>query len=93
MFFELLLYIIVAGICGSIAKALTGYSPGGCLVSVVVGFIGALIGGKLSQLANLPKPYSIGVGDRELPILWAIIGGTVFLAVLGLVTRGGKRGR
>jgi uncharacterized membrane protein YeaQ/YmgE (transglycosylase-associated protein family) len=93
MCFELLLYVIVAGICGGIAKTLTGYSRGGCLVSVVVGFIGALIGGKLSQLAGLPKPMVISAGDRELPILWSIIGGTVFLAILGLITRGGRLGR
>ena len=36
---QFLILLIVAGICGSLAQALVGYSRGGCLVSVVIGFI------------------------------------------------------
>jgi hypothetical protein len=31
---ELLLLLLVAGICGSVAQSLVGYSHGGCLASI-----------------------------------------------------------
>ena len=40
----LLVLLLIAAICGGIGQSLAGYSLGGCLVSIVVGFIGAWIG-------------------------------------------------
>ena len=39
---DFVLLLIVAAICGSLGQALAGYSYGGCLLSAVVGFVGAL---------------------------------------------------
>jgi uncharacterized membrane protein YeaQ/YmgE (transglycosylase-associated protein family) len=41
---DFLLLLAVAAVCGLIAQAIVGVSLGGCLVSAVVGFIGALVG-------------------------------------------------
>ncbi len=41
---EILVLLLVAGICGGIARSLVGYSHGGCLASIALGFIGALLG-------------------------------------------------
>ena len=73
--YELLLFVIVALICGSIARGLGGGSRGGCLVSLAVAFIGALLGGKLSQVLNLPEPISLQFGGHSMPVIWSIIGG------------------
>ena len=89
--FEILLFLIVALICGGIARALGGGTRGGCLVSLAVAFIGALLGGKLAQLAGLPEPFMLVLGGRSLPIVWSIIGGAVFVAVLRLVSGRGER--
>ena len=89
--FEILLFLIVALVCGGIARALGGGTRGGCLVSLAVAFIGALLGGKLAQLAGLPEPFMLVLGGRSLPIVWSIIGGAVFVAVLRLVTGHGNR--
>ncbi len=51
---DFLLLLLVAAICGAIAQALVGISVGGCLVSAVVGFVGALIGMWLARQLNLP---------------------------------------
>ena len=83
---ELLLFLIVALLCGSIARALGGGSRGGCLVSLAVGFIGALLGGKLAQVLNLPEPLLLEVGGRGMPVVWSIIGGALFVAVLRLLS-------
>ncbi len=39
-----LVLLLIAAICGGIGQSLAGYDLGGCLVSIVVGFIGAYIG-------------------------------------------------
>jgi uncharacterized membrane protein YeaQ/YmgE (transglycosylase-associated protein family) len=83
---ELLLFLLVAMICGSIARALGGGTRGGCLVSLAVAFIGALLGGKLAQLADLPEPFMLVIGGRSMPVIWSIIGGALFVAVLRLLT-------
>ena len=89
--FEILLFLVVALICGGIARALGGGIRGGCLTSLAVAFIGALLGGKLSQLAELPEPFMLTLGGRSLPVLWSIIGGALFVAALSLLGgRGGK---
>ena len=83
---ELLLYLLVAGICGSLGQAITGYSRGGCLVSIALGFIGALLGMKLASLAGLPEIFTVQIGNKSFPIVWSIIGAALFVAVLGFLT-------
>ena len=83
---EILLLLLVAGICGSIAQSLVGYSRGGCLVSIVLGFIGALLGSWLAGKLQLPEPLSISAGDRQFPILWSIIGAALFVGMITLLS-------
>lgn len=84
---EFLILLVVAGICGSIAQALVGYSHGGCLVSIALGFIGALLGTWLARLMKLPDLLTVQFGDQPFPIVWSIIGAALFAAVLSLITR------
>jgi uncharacterized membrane protein YeaQ/YmgE (transglycosylase-associated protein family) len=84
---QLLILLIIAGICGAIGQALGGYSRGGCLVSVALGFIGALLGGWLASLVGLPDIFATRVGGVTFPIVWSIIGAAIFVAVLGLLSR------
>lgn len=84
--YELLLLLLVAGVSGSVAQSLVGYSRGGCLVSIALGFIGALLGTWLARLAGLPDIVSLQFGDQPFPVVWSIIGATLFVAVLALIT-------
>jgi uncharacterized membrane protein YeaQ/YmgE (transglycosylase-associated protein family) len=84
---EFLILLLVAGICGSLAQSVAGYSHGGCLVSIVLGFIGALLGTWLARLAGLPELFNIRIGNQDFPIIWSIIGAALFSAVLSLFTR------
>lgn len=83
---ELLVLLLVAGISGSVAQGLVGYSPGGCLVSIALGFIGALIGTWLARTLGLPELLEVEVGDNRFPIVWSIIGAALFVALLALVS-------
>lgn len=85
--FEFLVLLLVAGICGSLAQSLVGYSHGGCLVSIVLGFIGALLGTWLAREAGLPELFAIQIGGRTFPVIWSIIGAALFAALLALIRR------
>src|SRR5918996_955573 len=51
---DLLILLLVAGVCGALGQAIGGYSRGGCLVSIALGFIGAIIGMWIARSAKLP---------------------------------------
>jgi uncharacterized membrane protein YeaQ/YmgE (transglycosylase-associated protein family) len=82
-----LILLLVAGICGAIGQAIAGYSHGGCLVSVALGFIGALFGMWLSRSIGLGEILAIDIGGRNFPVVWSIIGSAIFVAFISLFTR------
>ena len=84
---SLLLLLLIAAIAGTIGQALAGYTMGGCLLSIVVGFIGAVLGLWLARELGLPEPLPIQVGGETFPLLWSIVGSALFAAVIGLLTR------
>lgn len=83
-----LVLLIIAAICGSIGQSLAGYNLGGCLISIVVGFIGAYLGMWLAGEFGLPELFSINIEGKAFPIVWAIIGSMLFALVVGLIRRG-----
>ena len=85
---DLLVLLLVAGICGALGQAITGYSRGGCLVSIALGFVGAVLGVWLSRTLALPELFAIQIGTTNFPIIWSIIGSALFVAVIALITRG-----
>lgn len=85
--FGFLVLLLIAAITGSLGQALAGYSAGGCVVSILVGFIGAFIGMWLARTLGLPEPLPITVDGETFPILWSIIGSALFAAILNLITR------
>jgi len=84
---DLIILLVVAGLCGSIGRAISGYSQGGCLVSIALGFIGALIGMWLARTLRLPELFSVHIGTTNFPIVWSIIGSALFVALITLLTR------
>ena len=84
---SLVVLLVVAGVCGAIGQAVVGYSPGGFLTSVAVGFIGALLGTWIAGNMGLPDYFTLNVAGKSFPIVWSIVGAAIFVAVLSLVTR------
>jgi uncharacterized membrane protein YeaQ/YmgE (transglycosylase-associated protein family) len=85
--------LVIAGICGTIGRAIARYSNVGCLGSIALGFIGALLGSWLARQLHLPELLRIRVGGESFPVIWSIIGSALFVAVLGFFTRGGRKRR
>lgn len=84
---ELLILLLIAGLCGAAGQAITGFSRGGCLASIGVGFVGALIGTYIARAMGLPEIFAVAVGGTSFPIVWSILGGALFVAVIALLSR------
>ena len=84
---DVLILLLVAGICGALGQAIVGYSRGGCLVSIALGFVGALLGMWIARLMGLPELFPVRIGGTSFPIIWSIIGSALFVAVITLITR------
>ncbi|HVF49080.1 MAG TPA: GlsB/YeaQ/YmgE family stress response membrane protein [Pyrinomonadaceae bacterium] len=82
-----LILLLVAGVCGALGQAISGYTRGGCLVSIALGFIGALLGLWLARSLGLPELFNIRIGTKSFPIIWSIIGSAIFVAVINLISR------
>ena len=85
-----LLLLAIAAICGAIGQSISGYSLGGCFVSIVVGFIGAWLGPLIASEFNFPIFYTISIQGKEFPVVWSIIGSAIFSLVIGMITKGRK---
>ncbi len=84
---DLLVLLLVAGLCGSLGQAISGFSRGGCLVSIALGFIGALIGMWLARSLGLPELFAVNIGGTKFPIIWSIIGSALFVAIISFISR------
>lgn len=85
--FDLLIILLVSGICGSLGQAIAGYSRGGCLVSIALGFVGALLGMWLARMMGLPELIPVRIGATSFPIVWSIIGSALFVAIVAFISR------
>ena len=82
-----LILLAVAAVCGAIGQSLAGYDLGGCLVSIVVGFIGAWLGLWLAGKMGLPEIFAIKIEGKTFPIVWAIIGSALFTIVMAALRK------
>ena len=82
----LLVLLLVAAVCGAIGRAIAGGSTGGCLVSIVVGFIGALLGSWIAHKMHLPELFAVTIDRHPFPVLWSVIGAALFVAVVHLIS-------
>jgi len=80
---SLLAWIILGLIAGLVAKALVpGRDPGGCIITILVGIAGALVGGWLSTLLGFGG-LAGGLDLRNLVI--AVLGAIVLLVLWRLL--------
>jgi uncharacterized membrane protein YeaQ/YmgE (transglycosylase-associated protein family) len=82
-----LLLLVVGAICGAIAELIVGYSPGGFLASVAIGFVGAWIGGWVAVAAHLPVGMVVRIEGHPLDVVWTVLGSILLLLVVSLVRR------
>lgn len=83
----LIILVIIAAVCGALGQAIAGSVRGGLIVSIALGFIGALLGPWMAHQLKLPEPFMVNISGQSFPILWSIIGAAVFVALIHLVSR------
>ncbi len=81
---SIVILFLIAGIVGSVAKAIVGLSRSGCIVSIAIGLAGALLGHYLSKLAGLKDLIPLNIGGTEFPLVWSIIGSVAFVSVVAI---------
>ena len=59
---QLSILLVIAGICAAIAQWVVGFSPGGFIMSIIIGVVGAYLGMSLASLLPLPLILPIHVG-------------------------------
>ncbi len=88
---ELVVLLVIAGIAGAVAEFLVGFTPGGFLVSIILGVIGAYLGGWLARQLHLPSILPITVGTQTIELVWTIVGALVLVGLLSLLRGYGYR--
>lgn len=83
----ILILLLIAGIVGGLGQSISGYSFGGCLMSIIVGFVGAYIGVWLAGQLGLPEIFAVNIEGQSFPIVWGIVGSAILSLLLGLFTR------
>jgi uncharacterized membrane protein YeaQ/YmgE (transglycosylase-associated protein family) len=85
---NLLAWIILGIIAGAIAKAIyPGRQGGGIIATMILGMIGALIGGSLvSLLGKSGAVYTAGATLSIPSLIIAVIGAIIAIFLWGLVT-------
>jgi uncharacterized membrane protein YeaQ/YmgE (transglycosylase-associated protein family) len=78
---EFLVYLVIAGICGAVARALAGGTAGGFVLSILLGFLGAFVGTWLARILHLPQLFVVAVAGHPFPIVWSVIGGLILVAI------------
>jgi uncharacterized membrane protein YeaQ/YmgE (transglycosylase-associated protein family) len=83
----LIVLLVISGLCGSIGSGLAGHKNVGCLGSIALGFVGALLGMWLARHLHLPELLNVKIGRETFPVVWSIIGSALFVGVLSIFTR------
>ena len=85
---SILSWIVVGFVAGLLARWIVRDDRSGCLSTIAVGVLGALIGGALMQWAGHQ-----GVDELDIrSILVAALGAILLLLVLGAICGRGRRG-
>jgi uncharacterized membrane protein YeaQ/YmgE (transglycosylase-associated protein family) len=85
--YGILIWIVIGGLAGGIAKLLMpGKDPGGCIVTVLLGVAGALLAGWVGRAVGW-----YGANDQGAGFIAAIVGAFILLLIYRLVA--GRRRR
>ncbi|MBV6624286.1 MAG: GlsB/YeaQ/YmgE family stress response membrane protein [Rivularia sp. (in: Bacteria)] len=85
---NIIAWIILGLIAGAIAKAIyPGHQGGGILATMLLGIVGAFIGGSLFTFLNTGTIGLTAAGFSLPGVITAIIGAMIAIFIWGLITR------
>ncbi len=81
--YDILIKLLLGLAIGAVAKFLMpGRDPGGCIVTMIIGLIGSLIGGVLARFIGVPEGGFVG-------FIMAVVGAVILLVLYRVII--GKR--
>jgi uncharacterized membrane protein YeaQ/YmgE (transglycosylase-associated protein family) len=85
---NIIAWIVLGLLAGAIAKAIyPGHQGGGILATILLGIVGAFVGGSLYSLLS-GSGFSIAATSLSIPgLIVAIIGAMIAIFLWGLITR------
>ena len=83
----LVFLLVIAAVCGAVGRAIAGEIRGGLVVSIAVGFVGALLGPWVAAQMKLAEPFMLHIAGQSFPVVWSIIGAALFVALIHLISR------
>ena len=90
MSYNLIVWLVVGGLVGWVAGLLLQSSGNGIIINVVIGIVGAFLGGWL--LGPYFHAGTINQNDFSLPSLAvSLLGAVILLAIVNLIRRGTTR--
>ena len=89
---DLVVILIVAGVCGALAQIVFGFRRTNFLIAVVVGVAGAYLGTYLAQRLGLPSLLPFSLGGRQIEVVWTFLGAALLMFVLSLIDSARSRG-
>jgi uncharacterized membrane protein YeaQ/YmgE (transglycosylase-associated protein family) len=70
----ILSWILLGLVAGALAKfIMPGKDPGGCLITIILGVLGAVVGGFLGTFVGLGKVQSFDIGGIFISTVGAIV--------------------
>jgi uncharacterized membrane protein YeaQ/YmgE (transglycosylase-associated protein family) len=82
-------WIVVGLIAGAIAKFLMpGKDPGGCIVTIVIGIVGAVLAGFLAHFLRIAdETKTVSLNDRGFwtKVAFGVVGAIIILAIYRLL--------
>jgi uncharacterized membrane protein YeaQ/YmgE (transglycosylase-associated protein family) len=88
---DLMLIVLVSVIFGSIGQLTSGYSKGGWIVNLALGFLGALAGVVVSRTLKAPVIYDLKINNVTFPLMYSVIGAVFFVAGISFLVKPGRR--
>lgn len=86
---DIISWVIVGLIAGAIAKFLMpGKDPGGCIITMIIGIVGAVLAGFLAHLLRIAdETKTVSLNDRGfwMKVAFGIVGAVIILAVYRLI--------
>jgi uncharacterized membrane protein YeaQ/YmgE (transglycosylase-associated protein family) len=86
---DVLSWVIIGLIAGAIAKLLMpGRDPGGCIITIVIGIVGAVLAGFLAHVLRIAdETKTVSLNDRGFwtKVAFGIVGAVIILAVYRLI--------
>jgi uncharacterized membrane protein YeaQ/YmgE (transglycosylase-associated protein family) len=83
---QIVVWLLVALVCGAIAESILGYTHIGLLGSTGVGLIGALAGSWLASALHLPSLIVLSIAGVNVELVWALLG-SILLVLIGSTFR------